>query len=131
MRKSIEVFVVGAVFLTGVSIGGWAQQGAGPELTSWVHVVQASEYQKAPDGSGLLLYTYRDARFNTSDWFDTWIIDWMGKSDGWSRFAPTTDKKSGRMLYDATYHEGYVTWYSYEADLQYVVGQKLKFYRLH
>ncbi len=131
MRKTMGTFMVGAVYLAVLSVGGWAQQSPGAQLTSWVHVVQASEYEKAPDGSGFLVYTYRDPRFNTTDWFDTWIIDWMGKTDGWSRFAPTADQKSGRLLYDVTYHDGYVTWFTYEADLQFVVGQKLKFYRLH
>jgi hypothetical protein len=102
------------------------------QIVTWTHVVQASEYSpaKTNDGQDYLVYTYYDERFNTNDWYDTWIEDWMGQSGGWSEFEPTMDENLKLFLYDVVYSDGYVTWKTYPADLQVIVGKTLKFYQL-
>lgn len=102
------------------------------QVISWTHVVQASEYTpaKTRGGQDYLVYTYHDERFNTTDWYDTWIEDWMGQSGGWSEFAPTMDKNLKLFLYDVVYNDGYVTWKAYTFDLDVIVGKTLKFYQL-
>jgi hypothetical protein len=102
------------------------------QATSWTHVVEASEYTRAetPDGKEYLVYTYHDERFNTEDWFDTWIEDWAQKSGGWSEFEPSMDNNLRLFLYDVTYNDGYVTWNAYPLDLQLIVGVKLKFFQM-
>ena len=102
------------------------------QLVSWTHVVQASEYSRATtaDGKEYLVYTYYDERFNTEDWFDTWIEDWVENSGAWSDFAPTMDSNLNLFLYDVMYNDGYVTWKAYTVDLDLLVGVKLKFFQL-
>ncbi|KKM22002.1 hypothetical protein LCGC14_1629740 [marine sediment metagenome] len=102
------------------------------QVVSWTHVVQSSEYTtaKTRDGQDYLVYTYHDERFNTTDWYDTWIEDWMEQSGGWSEFAPTMDKNLKLFLYDVVYNDGYVTWKAYTFDLDVIVGKTLKFYQL-
>jgi hypothetical protein len=102
------------------------------QVTSWTHVIEASEYTRteSPDGKEYLVYTYYDERFNTRDWFATWIEDWAHKSGGWSEFEPTMDRNFMMYFYDATYNDGYVTWYAYTADLDLLVGVKLKFFQM-
>ncbi|MBA7548579.1 hypothetical protein ES705_41040 [subsurface metagenome] len=102
------------------------------QVVSWTHVVQSSEYTtaKTGDGQDYLVYTYHDERFNTNDWYDTWIEDWMEQSGGWSEFAPTMDKNLKLFLYDVVYNDGYVTWKAYTFDLDLIVGKTLKFYQL-
>ena len=104
----------------------------GSQALSWTHVVQASEYTRAKtaDGKEYLVYTYRDERFNTTDWFDTWIEDWAEKSGAWSDFAPVIDNNLNLFLYDVMYNDGYVTWKTYTTDLDLIVGVKLKFFLL-
>jgi hypothetical protein len=102
------------------------------QVTSWTHVVKASEYTRAttPDGKEYLVYTYYDDRFNTTDWFDTWIEDWQEKTGSWSDFAPTMSSDLNLFMYDVMYNDGYVTWKTYTIDLKLVVGVKLKFFQL-
>ena len=102
------------------------------QVVTWTHVAQATEYSRAKtsDGQEYLVYTYLDGRFNRNDWYDTWIEDWMGQSSGWSDFAPTMDGNLELFLYDVVYGDGYVTWKTYPADLQLIVGKTLKFFRL-
>ena len=102
------------------------------QVVSWTHVVKASEYTQAktPDGKEYLVYTYYDQRFNTTDWFDTWIEDWGEKTGSWSDFAPVMDNNLMLFLYDVMYNDGYVTWKTYKADLQLIVGVKLKFFQM-
>ena len=117
-----------ALILFGILIIGSVDS----QIVSWTHVVQASEYSRAQtqDGKEYLVYTYHDERFNTEDWFDTWVEDWMEKSDGWSDFAPTMDNNLNLFLYDVIYHDGYVSWKTYTIDLDLMVGVKLKFFRM-
>ena len=102
------------------------------QVESWTHVVQASEYKpaKTEDGQEYLVYTYYDDRFNTKDWFDTWIEVWWEESDGWSDFAPTMDMNLNMFLYDVVYYDGYVSWRAYTADLDLLVGVRLKFFQM-
>lgn len=102
------------------------------QVVSWTHVVQASEYSRATtaDGKEYLVYTYYDERFNTEDWFDTWVEDWAEKSGAWSDFSPTMDSNLNLFLYDVMYNDGYVTWKAYTVDLDLLVGVKLKFFQL-
>ena len=120
--------IVLAVLFFGLLIVG----SIGSQAVSWTHVIQASEYIRAEtaDGKEYLVYTYYDERFNTTDWYDTWIEDWMGQSGGWSDFAPTMDENLQLFLYDVVYNDGYVTWKAYPVDLDIIVGKKLKFYQL-
>ncbi len=121
-----KVFLVIVVF--SFLIAGYAES----QVITWTHVVGASEYKQAKtmDGKEYLVYTYYDERFNTTDWYDTWIEDWMGQSGGWSDFAPTMDENLQLFLYDVVYNDGYVTWKAYPVDLDIIVGKKLKFYQL-
>jgi len=102
------------------------------QVVSWTHVVEASEYTvaKTENGQDYLIYTYHDKRFNTTDWYDTWIEDWMEQSGGWSKFAPSMDGNLKIFLYDVVYNNGYVTWKTYTFDLNIIVGKKLKFYQM-
>ena len=102
------------------------------QVVSWTHVVQASEYKRAEteDGKEYLIYTYYDERFNTDDWFDTWIEDWGEQSGAWSDFAPTMDNNLRLFLYDVMYNDGYVSWKTYTFDLDLIVGVKLKLFQL-
>ena len=102
------------------------------QVVSWTHVVKVSEYTpaKTPDGKDYLVYKYYDERFNTSDWFDTWIEDWVEKSGSWSDFAPVMDNNLKLLLYDVMYNDGYVTWKTHPADLKLIVGVKLKFFQI-
>lgn len=121
-----KVFLVIVVF--SFLIAGYAES----QVITWTHVVGASEYKQAKtmDGKEYLVYTYYDERFNTTDWYDTWIGDRMGQSGGWSDFAPTMDENLQLFLYDVVYNDGYVTWKAYPVDLDIIVGKKLKFYQL-
>lgn len=132
MTTTKRSLLAAAILLSGLAANGFAQQSGAAPLTSWTHAVQAAEYRPAhgADGSEYLIYTYRDSRFSTDDWFDTWIEDWVGQTDGWSRFLPVLDQKTGRLMYDVMYHDGYVTWYAYPADLKAIVGHQLKFFRI-
>lgn len=123
MKKTLLAFILFGLLI----IGSLESQ-----VVSWTHVVQASEYSQAKteDGKEFLVYTYHDERFNTKDWFDTWIEDWMEKSGAWSDFAPTLDNNLKLFLYDVMYNDGYVTWKTYTADLHVMVGVKLKFFQL-
>jgi hypothetical protein len=114
--------------LLGVLIAGSVQG----QMSSWSHVVQSSEYSpaKTQEGKEYLVYTCKDARFNTTDWFDTWIEDWAEKSGAWSDFAPVMDGNLKLFLYDVMYNNGFVTWKTYTADLDLIVGKKLKFFQL-
>jgi hypothetical protein len=120
--------IVLAVLFFGLLIVG----SIGSQAVSWTHVIQASEYSRAEtaDGKEYLVYTYYDERFNTTDWFDTWIEDWAEKSGAWSDFAPTLDSNLNLFLYDVMYNDGYVTWKAYTFDLNLLVGVKLKFFHL-
>jgi hypothetical protein len=122
--KKVFLMIVVFSFL----IAGYAES----QAITWIHVVGASEYKQAKtmDGKEYLVYTYYDERFNTTDWYDTWIEDWMGQSGGWSDFAPTMDENLQLFLYDVVYNDGYVTWKAYTVDLDIIVGKKLKFYQL-
>jgi len=123
MKKILPVLV-----LFGLLVVGAVES----QVTSWTHVVKASEYTRAttPDGKEYLVYTYYDERFNTEDWFATWIEDWAHKTGGWSEFEPTMDNNFIMFFYDATYNDGYVTWSAYTADLDLIVGVKLKFFQM-
>ena len=123
MKRILPVLI-----LFGLVIVGAAES----QVTSWTHVVEASEYTRATttDGKEYLVYTHYDERFNTQDWFDTWIEDWAQKSGGWSEFEPTFDSNLRMFLYDVTYNDGYATWYAYTADLNLIVGVKLKFFHM-
>lgn len=123
MKKILPVLI-----LFGLVIVGAAES----QVTSWTHVVEASEYTRAqtPSGKEYLVYKYYDERFNTTDWFDTWIEDWAHKTSGWSEFEPTMDNNFNIFFYDATYNDGYVTWKAYTADLKLIVGVKLKFFHM-
>jgi hypothetical protein len=123
MKKTLLVLI-----LFGLLIVGSVES----QVDSWTHVVKASEYTpaKTPDGKDYLVYTYYDQRFNTTDWFDTWIEDWAGKAGGWSDFAPSMENDLNMFLYDVTYNDGYVTWKTYTADLDLIVGVKLKFFKM-
>jgi hypothetical protein len=123
MKKVIPVLI-----LFGLMIVGSVES----QVVSWTHVVQASEYDRAKtaDGKEYLVYTYYDERFNTEDWFDTWIEDWAEKSGAWSDFSPTMDSNLNLFLYDVMYNDGYVTWKTYTVDLDLLVGVKLKFFQL-
>ena len=102
------------------------------QAVSWTHVVEASEYTEAKtnDGQDIFIYTYHDERFNTTDWYDTWIEDWMEQSGGWSKFAPVMDSNLKTFLYDVVYNDGYVTWKTYTFDPNVIVGKELKFYHM-
>ena len=123
MKKILPVLI-----LFGMAILAAAES----QVTSWTHVVEASEYTQAatPEGKEYLVYKYYDERFNTADWFATWMEDWAQKSGGWSEFEPTFDGNFNMFLYQATYNDGYVTWYAYTADLDLIVGVKLKFFHM-
>ena len=123
MRKMLP-----ALMLFGMLVVGTVES----QVASWTHVVEASEYTQAetPEGKEYLVYTYYDERFNTTDWFDTWIEDWAEKTGSWSDFAPTMDDDLKLFLYDVMYSDGYVTWKAYTFDLQLIVGVKLKFFRI-
>jgi hypothetical protein len=120
--------IVLAILFFGLLIVG----SVGSQVVSWTHVVEASEYTRAEtaDGKEYLVYTYYDERFNTTDWFDTWIEDWWEKKGAWSDFAPTMDSNLNMFLYDVVYNDGYVKWYAYTADLNLLVGVKLKFFQM-
>jgi hypothetical protein len=128
IREEIMKKIIPVVILLGLLIVVSAES----QVTSWTHVVEASEYTRArtPEGKEYLIYTYHDERFNTTDWFDTWIEDWMENSGGWSDFAPTMNDDLRLFMYDVTYHDGYVTWKALTLDLQVIVGVKLKFFRM-
>jgi hypothetical protein len=117
-----------ALLLFGLLIVGSVES----QVVSWTHVVEASEYRQAktPDGKEYLVYKHYDDRFNTTDWFDTWIEDWVEKTGSWSDFAPTMDNNLNMFLYDVMYNDGYVTWKAYPADLKLIVGVKLKFFQM-
>ena len=123
MKKILPAFI-----LFGLLIIGCVEA----QVVSWTHAVQASEYTpaKTADGKDYLVYTHYDERFNTIDWYDTWIEDWMWKSGGWSDFAPANDENLKLFLYDVVYNDGYVTWKTYTGDLDFIVGRKLKFFQL-
>ena len=123
MKKILPVLILFGMVIVGAVYS---------QVTSWTHVVEASEYTRAktPDGKEYLVYTYRDGRFNTEDWFATWIEDWAHKSGGWSEFEPTMDNSFVMFFYDVTYNDGYVTWNAYTADLKLIVGVKLKFFQM-
>jgi hypothetical protein len=120
--------ILPALLLFGLLIIGPVES----QVTSWTHVVKASEYTQAKtqDGKDYLIYTYRDERFNTTDWFDTWIEDWVEKTGSWSDFAPTRGTNLNMFLYDVMYNDGYVTWKAYTVDLKLIVGVKLKFFQI-
>ena len=117
-----------ALLLFGLLIVGSVES----QVVSWTHVVKASEYTpaKTPDGKEYLVYKYYDERFNTIDWFDTWIEDWMEKTSSWSDFVPVMDNNLNMFLYDVMYNDAYVTWKTYPADLKLIVGVKLKFFQM-
>jgi hypothetical protein len=121
MRKGLF-----AVVFFGLLLIGYAET----QVVTWTHVIQASEYSPATteDGRDYLVYTYYDKRFNTNDWYDTWMEDWMEQTEGWSEFEPARDVDLQMFMYQAEYNKGFVTWKTYTADLQYIVGKKLKFY---
>ena len=123
MRK-----ILPALLLFGMLFAG----SVGSQVVSWTLVVKAPEYAQAktPDGKEYLVYTYYDERFNTTDWFDTWIEDWGEKTGSWSDFVPVMDNNLMLFLYDVMYNDGYVTWKTYKADLQLIVGVKLKFFQM-
>lgn len=123
MKKTLIVLI-----LFGLLVVGAVES----QVASWIHEVETSEYTRAktPDGKDYLVYTYYDKRFNTTDWFDTWIEDWVQKSDGWSDFAPSWDSDLKLFLYDVAYNDGYVTWSAYTFDLDLLVGVKLKFFQM-
>jgi hypothetical protein len=123
MKKNLLVLILFGLLITG---------SVESQVVSWTHVVKASEYTRAKtaDGKDYLVYTYYDERFNTADWFDTWIEDWMDKSGAWSDFAPTLDNNLHLFLYDVNYNDGYVTWKAYPTDLDVLVGVKLKFFHM-
>jgi len=128
IREEIMKKMLPLLILFGLLVVGAAES----QVTSWTHVVKASEYTRTtkPDGKEYLVYTYYDERFNTEDWFATWIEDWAYKSGGWSEFEPTMDNNFVMYFYDATYNDGYVTWNAYTADLDLIVGVKLKFFHM-
>lgn len=123
MKKILPVLI-----LFGLLVVGAVES----QVASWTHEVEASEYTRAqtPDGKEYLVYTYYDERFNTEDWFATWIEDWAHKTGGWSEFEPTMDNNFAIFFYDPTYNDGYVTWSAYTADLDLLVGVKLKFFQM-
>ncbi len=123
MKKIFPLFVLFGLLVVG-SIESQA--------VSWTHAIKASEYSQAKteDGKEYLVYTYYDDRFNTKDWFDTWIEVWWEESDGWSDFAPTMDTNLNMFLYDVVYYDGYVSWRAYTADLDLLVGVRLKFFQM-
>jgi hypothetical protein len=133
MKKRLVWLLPAMAFLVLLLIGCASTPATGGvELVSWTHTVEASEYTsiQTEDGKEFLIYRYDDERFNTTDWFDTWIVDWMYNSGGWSKFMPVMDGNLNRFLYDVTYNDGYVTWAAYTADLDVIVGQQLRFYWL-
>ena len=123
MKKILPVLI-----LFGLLIVGAVES----QVVSWTHVVKASEYTRAktPDGKDYLVYTYYDERFNTTDWFDTWIEDWVEKTGAWSHFAPVMNNDLNLFLYDVMYNDGYVIWKTYTVDLELLVGVKLKFFQM-
>ena len=126
----IAIFIMISVLLLGGCLTSPSKSGV--EMTIWNHTVDAAEYtaMKTEGGSEYLVYRYDDERFNTEEWFDTWIEDWAGKTGGWSKFMPVFDPQRGMFMYDVVYNDGYVTWFAYPADLDLIVGNSLRFYRL-
>jgi len=102
------------------------------QVESWVHEFQAAEFTGATtaDGTPYLVYKYADERFNTTDWFDWWIEDWVNKSGGWSHSDPIIDLNAGLIYYQPMYYDGYMTLNAYPASLEINVGVKIRFYHL-
>jgi hypothetical protein len=102
---------VSAIIFFGLLIIGYAES----QVVTWTHVIQASEYTPATtqDGQDYLVYTHYDERFNTNDWYDTWLEDWMWRTEGWSEFEPVLDVDLQMLMYQPAYNKGFVTWKAY------------------
>lgn len=131
--KKLGMWMFPAMLLVLVLTGCTSSpQATAPAIESWIHAIDESNYIQAETESGkeYLVFRYEDKRFNTTDWFDVWIIDWMHNTDGWSRFIPVMDGDLGLFMSDAVYGDGYVTWLSWQVELDLLVGVPVKFFRI-
>jgi len=116
--------VLGVVLAVVIVISGCA---SAPPATveSWTHVLAEENYREA---EGYLIYTYRDERFKTGDWYDVWMDDSHWEPDsGWSRFVDIFDGEKGLFMYGLSFFDGYIEFPAYGKEL---VGATLRFYRM-
>ena len=127
MKKAISILIILGTLFSGCATVPPTQQ-----VKFWIHEFKAEEFTSATTANGTpyLIYKYVDERFNTADWFDCWIEDWVNKSGGWSHSDPVIDLKEGLIYYQPMYYDGYMTMNAYPASLELNIGVKMRFYHL-
>lgn len=95
------------------------------QYEQWDHVMADAEFTDHPT-LACMVYRYEDARFNTVDLFDMYMVTDEGVSD----FDSVYDETLGVFLYQPVYSDGAVTWLAHPGANGSLAGETLRFYRI-